>query len=65
MNFKTSIENVTTLPLPGSIPKTIRYKLSVKLKNEGVTILELYSSSFPKVEKQVWIDKIQKWFIDS
>ena len=58
MNFKDSIENVTT-PLPGSIPKTIRYTLSVKLKNEGLTILELYSNSFPQVEKQVWIDKIE------
>jgi len=58
MKFKDSIESVTT-PLPGSIPKTIRYKLSVKLKNEGLTILELYSNSFPKVDKQVWIDKIE------
>jgi len=58
MNFKDSIENVTT-PLPGSIPKTIRYKLSVKLKNEGLTILELYSNSFPQVDQKVWIDKIE------
>jgi len=58
MKFKNAIENVTT-PLPGSIPKTIRYKLSVKLKNEGLTILELYSNSFPQVDQHVWIDKIE------
>ena len=58
MNFKDTIQHVTT-PLPGSIPKTIHYKLSVKLKNEGLTILELYSNSFPQVERQVWIDKIE------
>jgi len=58
MKFKNTIENATT-PLPGSIPKTIRYKLSVKLKNEGLTILELYSNSFPKVDQKVWMDKIE------
>jgi RluA family pseudouridine synthase len=58
MKFETNIQNHTN-PLPGSIPKTIYYKLSVKLKNEGLTILELYSNSFPKVDKQVWIDKIE------
>jgi len=57
MNFNDNIIKVTT-PLPGSIPKTIHYKLSVKLKNEGLTILELYANSFPKVDKQVWLDKI-------
>lgn len=59
MNFETNIQSHTT-PLPGSIPKTIYYKLSVKLRNEGLTILELYSNAFPKVDKQVWIDKIEK-----
>ena len=57
MNFNDNIIKVTT-PLPGSTPKTIHYKLSVKLKNEGLTILELYANSFPKVDKQVWLDKI-------
>ena len=58
MEFKDKIL-LTTTPLPGSIPKTIHYKLSVKLKNEGLTILELYSNSFPKVDKQIWIEKIE------
>ncbi len=59
MNFETNIQTLTT-PLPGSIPKTIYYKLSVKLKNEGLTLLELYSNSFPKVDKHVWINKIEQ-----
>jgi len=59
MDFNSYISIVTS-PLPGSIPKTMHYKLSVKLKNEGLTILELYANSFPKVDKQVWIEKIDK-----
>ena len=58
MKFETNIHNCTT-PLPGSIPKTVHYKLSVKLRNEGLTILELYSNSFPKVDKEVWLNKIE------
>jgi len=58
LHFQKLIKKATT-PLPGSIPKTIHYKLSVKLKYEGLTILELYTNAFPKVDKQVWIDKIE------
>lgn len=51
--------NKATSPLPGSIPQTINYKLSVKLKNEGLTILELYTQSFPQVSKNIWEQKIK------
>lgn len=56
-DFENAIKNATT-PLPGSIPETVRYKLSVKLKNDGLSLLELYSKSFPHVKIDVWIDKI-------
>lgn len=57
-DFESNIIAATT-PLPGSVPHTINYKLSVKLRNEGLTILELYSNSFPQVKQSVWEDKIK------
>lgn len=56
-DFEKTIKNATT-PLPGSIPETVTYKLSVKLKNDGLSLLELYSKSFPHIKTDVWIDKI-------
>ena len=52
-------DHCKTSPLPGSVPQTIQYKLSVKLKNDGLTILELYSQSFPQISKDIWEEKIK------
>ena len=57
-HFENRIKEATS-PLPGSIPQTINYKLSVKLKNAGLTILELYTQSFPQVSKEIWETKIK------
>lgn len=56
--FEQQIKNVTS-PLPGSIPYTSKYKLSVKLKDEGKTLLELYQSKFPHIKTEVWLNKIE------
>lgn len=57
-DFEDRIKKVSS-PLPGSIPKTVNYKLSVKLRNEGLTILELYTQAFPQVLKDIWEAKIK------
>jgi 23S rRNA pseudouridine1911/1915/1917 synthase len=57
--FNKKLQEITS-PLPGSIPKTIHYKLSVKLKFEGLTLLDLYATSFPKVDRSEWLKKINE-----
>lgn len=55
--FTNRIIQVTT-PLPGAIPYTTEYKLSVKLKNDGITLIDLYANSFQNVSKSIWQEKI-------
>lgn len=57
-DFNHKIKLVTT-PLPGSIPYTSNYKLSVKLIDDGKTLLELYQNKFPHIDRQIWLNKIE------
>ncbi len=56
-NFLNKIKSICT-PLPGSLPETIVFKLSVKKRFEGVTILDMYATLFPHQDRKVWEDKI-------
>ena len=56
--FETNIKSVCS-PLPGSVPYTVNYKLSVKLKHDGLTLLALYSHAFPHINESIWIQKIE------
>jgi len=55
--FSQRLEEVCS-PLPGSIPETIIFKLSVKLKFEGFTLLDMYADLFPHQSKEKWHNKI-------
>lgn len=56
--FRNLIIKATT-PLPGSIPYTAEFILSVKLKNDGLTVIDLYSKAFKNVSKDTWQKKIE------
>jgi RluA family pseudouridine synthase len=56
--FKKAIQKATS-PLPGSIPKPIVYRLSVKQKFNGLTIIEFYSQAIPSIAKEQWIEKVE------
>lgn len=56
-DFYDKLKEVTN-PLPGSIPYSANYKLSVKLKHEGITLIDLYTNLFPNVPSNEWIKKI-------
>lgn len=55
--FQKKIQSVT-IPLPGSTPKPIIYKLSVKQKFQGLTIIDFYSQAIPNIPKQEWVQKV-------
>ena len=57
INF-TELIRETTSPLPGSIPSIKTYKLSVKKKYDGTTILDFYSIAMPSISREVWKEKI-------
>lgn len=57
--FSKRIEEVCS-PLLGSIPETIIFKLSVKLKFHGVTLLDMYTSLFPHQSREKWLAKINE-----
>ncbi len=57
-DFQQAIYNVTT-PLRGSIPQPIVYRLSVKQKFDGLTIIEFYCQAIPRFDKDHWIDKVK------
>jgi len=56
--FSSKIKQVTS-PLKGSIPTIKTYKLSVKKRFEGTTILDFYTQAMPSVSREVWEDKIE------
>jgi 23S rRNA pseudouridine1911/1915/1917 synthase len=56
--FKNKIKEVTN-PLPGSIPYSFTYTKSVKLKDQGKTVLEFYSDAFPHKAKFDWQKRIE------
>lgn len=55
--FNNAIKKVTN-PLPGSTPASVIYKLSVKKKYEGLTIVEFFNQAVPRSTPQIWIDKV-------
>ncbi len=61
-SFEQRIKKVCS-PLPGSIPENLRFKLFVKLRYDGLTILEMYSTLFPHQSQEIWRSKIEKGLI--
>ncbi len=57
MTFSKKIDEVCS-PLPGSIPENLVFKLSVKLRFDDVTILDMYSTLFPHQSREIWKSKI-------
>ena len=55
--FQEKINDVTN-PLPGSIPKSITYRLSVKKRFDGLNIIDFFLSAVPRSSKEIWLDKI-------
>ncbi|MGY6649850.1 RluA family pseudouridine synthase [Wenyingzhuangia sp. IMCC45574] len=57
-NFKTSIKSVCS-PLPGSIPYATKYRLPVKKKYEGYTVIDFFLEVVPRSTKDLWLNKIK------
>jgi len=57
LTFEDKIKSVTT-PLPGAKPSELIYQLSVKLKFDGYTLLNMYAELFPHQSKDKWEQKI-------
>ncbi len=55
--FDNSINNVIK-PLPGSFAKPITYRLAVKKKFEGLSIVDFFSKAVPRSTPDIWIDKV-------
>ncbi|MGV6861983.1 MAG: RluA family pseudouridine synthase [Putridiphycobacter sp.] len=60
--FQNSIKKVTH-PLPGSIPKDLTYQLSVKLKYDNYTLLDMYANLFPHQKATVWKKRIEEGLV--
>lgn len=45
-------------PLPGSIAKSITYRLAVKKKFAGLSIVEFFSKAVPRSTPDIWINKV-------
>lgn len=56
--FNDHIKKATN-PLSGSIPSIKTYKLSVKKRFEGLTILDFYTKAMPHITREVWQEKIE------
>lgn len=56
--FSERIKKATT-PLKGSIPTVRTYRLSVKKKFEGMTILDFYTKAMPSISRDIWKEKIE------
>ncbi|MDO6738480.1 RluA family pseudouridine synthase [Wenyingzhuangia sp. 2_MG-2023] len=56
--FNTQIKSVTTT-LPGSIPYKTHYKLPVKKKYEGMTVVDFFLKLVPRSDKELWLTKIK------
>ncbi len=51
--------NKATSPLKGSIPTVKTYKLSVKERYNGISILDFYCKAMPHISKEIWKEKIE------
>ncbi|MDF1672906.1 MAG: RluA family pseudouridine synthase [Vicingaceae bacterium] len=56
--FTKAIERVTT-PLPGSTPQSVVYKLTVKKRFEGLSIIDFFNQAVPRSTKELWISKVE------
>lgn len=56
--FTQAIQQVTT-PLPGSTPQVVVYKLTVKKRFEGLSIVDFFSRAVPRSTKELWVDKVE------
>ena len=56
--FNIQIKKVIN-PLPGSIPTVKIYKLSVKERFNGLTILDFYTKAMPHISRNIWQEKIE------
>ncbi|MDG1476612.1 MAG: RluA family pseudouridine synthase, partial [Vicingaceae bacterium] len=57
IEFNKIIKNATT-PLPGSIPGRITYKLSVKKRFDGMSLIDFFLKAVPRSNEKIWLDKI-------
>ncbi len=55
--FKEAIVNVSN-PLPGSIPESFTYTITVKKKYERLTVVDFFLNAVPRSKAQIWIEKI-------
>ncbi|PCI94905.1 MAG: hypothetical protein COB15_12690 [Flavobacteriales bacterium] len=56
--FYKAIKNVTT-PLPGCTPERLTYKLTVKKKYEGLSIVNFFMQAVPRSTPEIWLNKIK------
>ncbi len=55
--FAASIKKATS-PLKGSFPTVKTYRLAVKKRYEGMSILDFYTEVMPSISRKIWSDKI-------
>ncbi len=55
--FTNALKKVIA-PLPGSTPRAVVYKLTVKQKFEGISIVDFFLAAVPRSEAQLWKDKV-------
>lgn len=56
--FNYQIKKVTN-PLPGSVASIKTYKLSVKKRFDGLSILDFYCKAMPNIGHEIWKEKIE------
>lgn len=56
--FTQAIQQVTT-PLPGSTPQAVVYKLTVKKRFEGLSIIDFFNEAVPRSTKELWKSKVK------
>lgn len=56
--FTKAIQEVTT-PLPGSTPQAVVYKLTVKKRFEGLSIVDFFNEAVPRSTQELWINKVE------
>lgn len=61
MNAKefAAIIKKTTTPLKGSFPSIKTYRLRVKKRFDGMTILDFYTTVMPNIPHEIWREKIE------
>ena len=57
-DFTKAIQQVCS-PLPGSTPKAVVYKLTVKKRFEGLSIIDFFNQAVPRSTKDLWITKVE------